>query len=249
MLCFSKFDSDREATEAQVSWIHNNIRIVDDKHFTVRSRVEQSVSQKTIRSTLSFKRLIKENEGVYTCESVYANPLLTDMKSIDINLRVQFKPRFPENTPRNVWVSDETQSPVIVNVTCLVNADPIAEFQWFTGRGSPIDRGNDETQSPVIVNVTCLVNADPIAEFQWFTGRGSPIDRGNGGLDVKHRIINTENLSVLSLEYENIGKIVNKLNDPNGHSRQFQCKARNTIGEERITFELNVGKLPEQPIL
>ncbi|CAG2181931.1 unnamed protein product, partial [Oppiella nova] len=70
-----------------------------------------------------------------------------------------------------------------------------------------------------------------------------------GGLDVKHRIINTENLSVLSLEYENIGKIRNKFNDPNGHSRQFQCKARNTIGEEKITFELNVGKLPEQPIL
>ncbi|CAG2170715.1 unnamed protein product, partial [Oppiella nova] len=93
MLCFSKFDSDRDATEAQVSWIHNNIRIVDDdKHFTVRSRVEQSVTQKTIRSTLGFKRLIKENEGVYTCESVYANPFLTDMKSIDINLRVQCKP-------------------------------------------------------------------------------------------------------------------------------------------------------------
>ncbi|CAG2164886.1 unnamed protein product, partial [Oppiella nova] len=151
MLCFSKFDSDREATEVEVTWIRNNSRIVDDdNHIRVRTRVEQSVSQKTIRSTLGFKRLVKKDEGVYTCESVYANPFLADAMS---------------------------------------------------------------------------------------------------GLDVKHRIINTKNLSVLSLEYENIGKIVNKLNDPNGHSRRFQCKARNTIGEERITFEVNVGTLPKQPIL
>ena len=31
--------------------------------------------------------------------------------------------------------------------------------------------------------------------------------------------------------------------------RKFQCKARNVIGEETQTFELNIGKLPEPPIL
>ena len=31
--------------------------------------------------------------------------------------------------------------------------------------------------------------------------------------------------------------------------RKFQCKARNTIGESKMTFELNIGQLPQPPIL
>ena len=56
-------------------------------------------------------------------------------------------------------------------------------------------------------------------------------------------------MSVLRLMYENIDKIRNKFNDPDGVLRRFTCLAQNTIGEARHTFELNVGKLPEQPIL
>lgn len=128
--------------------------------FSVSQRVEQSVTQKSVKSTLNIRRLTKEMEGIYVCQSEYGNQYLTDMKQIDINLRVQckwqtvckqfykmyfsltsVKPRFPENTQKNVWISDEHQPPVVVNVTCLVNADPVAQFQWLTGRGVPLEQG------------------------------------------------------------------------------------------------------------
>ena len=51
---------------------------------------------------------------------------------------ISVKPRFPENTRKNVWISD-APGPIIVNVTCLVNADPVAEFHWFTGHGIPVE--------------------------------------------------------------------------------------------------------------
>ncbi|XP_054164601.1 uncharacterized protein LOC128962260 [Oppia nitens] len=213
MTCSAKFDPETDpTTEAQVSWLHNNVPIGEnEKQITVRSETKQSVEVKIIRSFLNIKNLNKDQEGIYTCEGQYANSYLTDVKNIDINLRVQFRPRFPENIQKYVWISDD-----------------------------------DQQNSPVFVNVTCLVNADPIAQFQWYTGHGLSIENSN----IKHKITNAENMSVLGIEYENIDKIKNRFNDPNNNMiRKFQCKANNTIGEARHLFELSVGKLPIQPML
>jgi hypothetical protein len=209
MYCQAKFDPD--GSDASISWMFNNLHIKDrEGDFSVKNEVQQSMSEKKVKSFLRINKLSKENEGIYMCQSSYGNSYLTDMKQIDINLRVQFKPRFPENTQKYVWVSDDSQSPITVNVTCLVNADPPAGFQWQTGRGIPIQNAN---------------------------------------IGVKHNIHNTENLSVLTLEYDNIGSIRDNFNNPGGQHRDFQCKAQNNIGEAKHTFHINIGKLPEPPIL
>ena len=137
MSCFAKFDS--EATEARITWFHNNLPIKDGQgQFNVMNTVIQSVTQKKVRSTLRIRRLNKKNEGIYVCEAVYDKPILNDIKTVDINLRVQFKPIFPENTQKNLWILD-APGPFIVNITCLVNADPVAEFLWFTGHGISVE--------------------------------------------------------------------------------------------------------------
>ena len=67
--------------------------------------------------------------------------------------------------------------------------------------------------------------------------------------DDKYSITDTENMSVLTVKYKDINEIRNKFADPDGNNKKFQCKAINDIGEAKTTFEVNVGKLPETPIL
>lgn len=55
------------------------------------------------------------------------------------------KPEFPSNTPKVVWISDKQASEnkhVLVNITCIVDADPAAKLQWLSNDGIPINNGN-----------------------------------------------------------------------------------------------------------
>ena len=55
------------------------------------------------------------------------------------------KPRVLEKTNKKVWIPESvTQGPVPVNVTCLVNADPVASFEWYTHEDRRIPTDNTQ---------------------------------------------------------------------------------------------------------
>jgi len=65
--------------------------MITDSHFSTGLTRKESMTQLTLRNNLVIKNLTKENEGLYICKALSMNPHTTDMKDIEINVRVQCK--------------------------------------------------------------------------------------------------------------------------------------------------------------
>lgn len=159
MTCITKFDT--SGTDSQTTWWFNNHMITSGVgQYSTEIKRNEGNGQLILKNILTIKDLAKENEGIYTCKAVTSNQHLSDMKDLEMNLRVQFGPNFPVNTPQYVWISDNIEgSPIIVNITCIVNADPVVKFRWFTGDDVAIDRGVLKSKakvSPVTENLSIL---------------------------------------------------------------------------------------------
>lgn len=89
-------------------------------------------------SHLTMHRIQKEDEGEYTCNVKSTNAYLANEEELQVNLKVVSKPRFPANAPNIIWIDEETVRPghpILVKLTCSVQADPIAALSWFQGGG------------------------------------------------------------------------------------------------------------------
>ncbi len=60
-------------------------------------------------------------------------------------------PNFPENAPTEIWIDLDKRENDLVNISCIVEADPPARFNWFSVDGIPISDGRFRNQ---VVNMS-----------------------------------------------------------------------------------------------
>jgi hypothetical protein len=59
--------------------------------YSIDIKRNEGNGQLILKNILTIKDLAKENEGIYTCKAVTSNQHLSDMKDLEMNLRVQCK--------------------------------------------------------------------------------------------------------------------------------------------------------------
>ncbi|KAH9402367.1 hypothetical protein TYRP_016426 [Tyrophagus putrescentiae] len=138
--------SDRQAT-VDFSWTFNDIDLSTDRNYAIRNEVAgaRNDEMRTV-SKLEILNVSKEHDGKYACQVDTTNAFLSDEKELKVVLRVQYKPKFDEKTPKYIWISEEAiqqGGPLTVNISCIVAADPVAKISWFYGVGhEPITPGS-----------------------------------------------------------------------------------------------------------
>jgi len=140
LVCNVKFD-DKPKLQSDVRWLFNNQQLPKDGQFHISS----PSNQPSIRSTVTIRDVNKDNAGTYTCRAAAIYQHLSLVEDFKINLKVEYKPKFPPNTPKAVWLAESkiTDEPILVNITCIVDADPPATFEWLTGLGMPLRQSGE----------------------------------------------------------------------------------------------------------
>lgn len=226
--------SDRQAS-VEFAWTFNNIDLSTDRNYIIRTEVAGARGDeiRTV-SKLEILNVSKEHDGKYTCSVDTTNAFLSDEKELKVQLRVQYKPKFDEKTPKYIWISEETiqqGGQYSVNISCIVAADPVAKISWFYGVGQ-------EAITP-----------------------GARLPSNMVGTRVN--IADNENLSLLTLTFNSIEHLRNqrgRLNKytcrANNEQGQFRLSNETTStnlnlfslsGEARNTFEIKIGRIPDSP--
>ena len=114
-----------------------------------------------MKNILTFKKLVKEDQGTYICRSISEYDSLIGIADKTVNLRVKCvmtliyflfesifyldKPRRNPQDSTTVWINrndlNKSQQ-VIVDIICKVNSDPPSVISWFTIDGIQISDGN-----------------------------------------------------------------------------------------------------------
>ena len=127
MSCSARFDS--EATEAGITWLHNNLPIKDGQgQFDVMNTVIQSITQKKVRSVSKNQAFEQKKMKAFMFVKQFMTTLywLTLRQLISI-WEFNLNRVFLKTIERMLWISD-APGPIIVNVTCLVICWPC---RWF----------------------------------------------------------------------------------------------------------------------
>ncbi|KAF7491839.1 Neural cell adhesion molecule 2 [Sarcoptes scabiei] len=135
--------SDKEAS-LEFMWMFGQNDISQDPRYRIENRNEYSPNPHEVRSIsrLEIKNVSKDHDGNYVCAVDTINKFISESKELKLTLRVQYKPRFDEKTPKFIWVSEEAVQqggPLSVNISCIVYADPVASINWFSFDNRPID--------------------------------------------------------------------------------------------------------------
>ena len=136
----AKFDS--ETAEAQVIWIHeHSAAITDLSRYNIQTKTDDAFSRKVIISTMFISKVKRYDAGLYICQAIYSNAYLSDIKSTDIEVIVQFKPKFIDSPRKTIWLNEEynEQWEFILDIQCQAIADPPAVFNWFIGNQSVLN--------------------------------------------------------------------------------------------------------------
>ncbi|KAI1287770.1 hypothetical protein HDE_09810 [Halotydeus destructor] len=215
--CMVDFDENSES--ASVVWDKGGTSIGNDleKYALTETRPPH------FKTSLTIKNVSKEDAGVYTCRATQFTKTISQFKQWDIKIRVQYKPKFPANTPSDIWVNKpdpEKEALVDVNLTCIVDADPATNtILWYDGRNMLINRdrlaegisGIEDTENMSVLRLKYRAPADH-HQGQAHHGHQWPQRGGHG----------------------------------DSHSR-FTCEASNGNGQAKHTFNLKVGHLPPSP--
>lgn len=135
--------SDKDAT-VEFMWMFGQQDLSQDSRYRIEVSRERSHNLQEIQtiSRLEIRNVSKENDGNYVCSVDTTNRFISDSKELKLTVRVQYKPRFDEKTPKSIWVKEETVQqggPLSVNISCIVHADPEAHISWFTLDKRPVD--------------------------------------------------------------------------------------------------------------
>jgi len=101
MTCHVRFDDDH--VSAAVSWWFNNTPIASLEN--AEDYAASDHDPRRGRSTLTIKQVRKEHGGTYGCQAVTLNKHISDIRTHNINLRVQYKPKI-DRTKTHVWILD-----------------------------------------------------------------------------------------------------------------------------------------------
>lgn len=186
------------------------------------ARVTSGDEVRTV-SRLTIPSVSKDNDGQYTCAVDTTNRYLSDEKELKVTLRVQYKPRFQANTPKEIWVGEEavhSGGPILVNISCIVVADPVAALTWFQG-------GANQGLHPSKVLKNGIL----------------PSSMGS----VKAKIENKPNYSQLTLQFNSIEDIKQHHRSRENLKTKYTCRAENDQGQSVNVFEIKVGRLPDSP--
>lgn len=135
MECTATYD---RMAQAEITWTFNNIDLSTERNYVISSKDNIVHDEKRTVSKLEIQNVSKEHDGKYSCSVDTTNTFLSDQKELKIVLRVQYKPKFDEKTPKYIWISEEAAQaggPLTVNISCIVAADPVAKISWFYGAG------------------------------------------------------------------------------------------------------------------
>lgn len=151
--CVASYDKD---AHVEFTWRFNNFDLNDNQKYhikTERSARSRSRDEIEMVSKLHIRQLSKEHDGKYTCQVDTTNAFIADSKELHITLRVHFAPRFDENTPKHIWISEDNVNqggPHTVNISCIVHADPSARIRWLNAVNQEIDSSQRYGTNPTI---------------------------------------------------------------------------------------------------
>ncbi len=229
--------SDRQAT-VDFSWTFNDIDLSTDRNYAIRNEVAgaRNDEMRTV-SKLEILNVSKEHDGKYACQVDTTNAFLSDEKELKVVLRVQYKPKFDEKTPKYIWISEEAiqqGGPLTVNISCIVAADPVAKISWFYGVGhEPITPGSRLPSSLAGTRVNIADNEN----YSTLTLTFNSIDHLRG--NQRGRPLNKYTCRANNEQGERLLFVVaKKLN----FLTQFYL-----TGEAKNTFEIKIGRIPDSP--
>lgn len=228
VLCNAKFDSD--VTSASVVWDKTGRNIVNEdsnKYYVSESKPPN------LKSTLHIKDVDKYDAGYYTCRATQFTPTISQFKQHEVLLRVQYKPKFPANTPAGVWIDRHEFSKGLsfldVNFTCIVDADPAAELSWHTANRRLVEVGVTDGVADIITKENMSILRYRYRVTGEELGRDDRVSTGSWPMTP----------------YQKPNR-KSQINQPNV---QFECRAKNTMGSDARNFPLRIGDLPTAPIL
>lgn len=146
------------------------------------------------------------------------------------------KPKFPPNTPGNVWIDRERilsgVNEIELNITCIVDADPPAIVSWYDTNGRVI-RAGERNMNQDILGVSENENMS-ILRYRYRVNDAIP---GLSGGMWPPAGVN---------QYERPSGRRESIEQPNV---QYECRSRNELGSANQMFRLKIGDLPPSPML
>ena len=238
-MCNVKFDP--EMSSASVVWDKNGVSVNElgaDRFTVSESRPPNAKSQLRIRDVQ------KSDAGVYTCRATQFAKTISQIKQHDINIRVQYKPKFPENTPSDVWINkDELEAneagTIEMDITCLVDADPPATITWYDpSRHQQVDKNRPSGE---VISVTEKENMSVLRiRYKGEVGATGNAHGGNYGA------ANQWPPSGNQYERPN-GRTGGPIHSRSHPERSYECRAKNDLGSTSQRFTAKVGDLPPAP--
>lgn len=234
VLCNAKFDPD--VTSASVVWDKTGRNIINEdsnKYFVSETKPPN------LKSTLNIRGVEKGDAGQYTCRATQFTQTISQFKQHDIYVRVQYKPKFPPNTPGDVWIDRERiMSGIIemeINFTCIVDADPPAIVSWYDTNGRSI-RTDQRNVNPDILGLSENENMSVLRYRYKVNEPGSGMAHNSGGMWPPAGVN----------QYERPSGRRDSIEQPNV---QYECRSKNELGSANQVFRLKIGDLPSSPTL
>lgn len=237
-------------TSASVVWDKTGRNIVNedsDKYYVSETRPPN------LKSTLHIKGVDKSDQGTYTCRATQFTPTISQFKQLEIEVRVNYKPRFSPNSPKGVWIDRQVFNnrgrgeQIDVNFTCIVDSDPRAELTWVYPNGRMVEvnpSGDvtyiDDKENMSILKYRYTVTGDEIvqtgdsgSQSGVWPPAGSSYQRPSRPRQNQQQQQQPQQSRVL-------------IRQPNV---EFECRAKNNLGSTAQKFPLRIGDLPMSPSL
>ena len=236
--CQARFDN--EVTSASVVWDKTGRNIVNedsDKYYVSETKPPN------LKSTLHIKDVEKTDAGTYTCRATQFTPTISQFKQLEIDVHVNYKPKFSPNSPKGVWIdrqefNNKSRGSIIeVNFTCYVDSDPRAELTWVYPNGRMVEvnpsreiTNIEEKENMSVLKYRYEVKGDEItpsdeAQSGLWPPAGSTYQRPDRPRKQPSRVL---------------------IRQP---TVEFECRAKNNLGSTSQRFPLRIGDMPMSPSL